>query len=88
MMFVDYTGEVIICSHDWGKRFIAGNLNKDSILEIWTGGSLCSILDTGLVMLTEIFVRVMLAMLRHTYWCRPLPEVEKYYKRVVIEGVK
>ena len=35
--FIDYTGEVLICSHDWGKKFIAGNINDKSILEIWKG---------------------------------------------------
>lgn len=37
MMFVDYTGEVIICSHDWGKKLIAGNLKRESVVEVWTG---------------------------------------------------
>lgn len=37
MMFVDYTGEVIICSHDWGKKLIAGNLGKASVVDVWTG---------------------------------------------------
>ena len=37
MMFVDYMGEVIICSHDWGKKLIAGNLKKKSVVEVWTG---------------------------------------------------
>lgn len=37
MMFVDYTGDVIICSHDWGKKLIAGNLKKKSVVEVWTG---------------------------------------------------
>lgn len=37
MMFVDYTGEVIICSHDWGKKLIVGNLKEESIIEVWTG---------------------------------------------------
>lgn len=37
MMFVDYTGEVLLCSHDWGKRLVAGNLNSESITAVWTG---------------------------------------------------
>ena len=77
MMFVDYTGEVIICSHDWGKRFIAGNLNKDSILEIWTGKPMQHIryrlgnADRNFCPCNACDVK------EHTYWCRPLPEVEK-----------
>mgnify|MGYP001266672763 CR=1 FL=1 len=34
--FVDYTGEVLICSHDWGKKLVVGNLKKEKFLDIWT----------------------------------------------------
>lgn len=34
--FIDYTGEVLMCSHDWGKKNILGDINKQSLLEIWT----------------------------------------------------
>lgn len=37
MMFVDYTGEIIVCSHDWGKKLIIGNANTDSIIDVWMG---------------------------------------------------
>jgi radical SAM protein with 4Fe4S-binding SPASM domain len=37
MMMVDHNGDVLLCSHDWGKGFVAGNLNRDSILEVWSG---------------------------------------------------
>ena len=33
---MDYSGEVLICSHDWGKKNILGNLNKNTLIEIWT----------------------------------------------------
>ena len=33
--FMDYTGEVLICSHDWGKKLIVGNLNKETFINIW-----------------------------------------------------
>lgn len=33
--FIDYNGDVLMCSHDWGKKNILGNLNKNTILEIW-----------------------------------------------------
>ena len=35
MFFVDYNGDVLMCSHDWSKEKILGNLNKDSFLNIW-----------------------------------------------------
>ena len=34
--FMDYNGDVLMCSHDWGKKNILGNLNKSSFYEIWT----------------------------------------------------
>jgi len=36
MFFVDYNGDVLMCSHDWGKKMILGNLKNDSFLNIWT----------------------------------------------------
>lgn len=88
MMFVDYTGEVIICSHDWGKRFIAGNLNKDSILEIWTGKPMQHIryrlgnADRNFCPCNACDVKGTLIGADH------FQRWKKYYKRVVIEGVK
>lgn len=35
-MLVDYDGAVLLCPHDWGKRLIAGNLNHQSVHEVWT----------------------------------------------------
>ena len=34
--FLDYNGDVLMCPHDWGKKRILGNLNKESFLKIWT----------------------------------------------------
>tara|TARA_Y100000590_G_scaffold470736_1_gene669019 strand:- start:14493 stop:15404 length:912 start_codon:yes stop_codon:yes gene_type:complete len=34
--FMDYNGDVLMCAHDWGKKRILGNLNKNSFKEIWT----------------------------------------------------
>ena len=34
--FVDYNGDVLMCSHDWGKKNILGNLNNKSFYDIWT----------------------------------------------------
>lgn len=33
--FIDYNGEVQMCSHDWAKKYILGNVNKDKIIDIW-----------------------------------------------------
>lgn len=37
---VDWDGSVLLCPHDWGKKIRAGNLNDQSILEIWNGKAL------------------------------------------------
>lgn len=34
-MVVDYDGSVLLCTHDWGKKFIVGNLNHQTIHELW-----------------------------------------------------
>ena len=34
--FLDYNGDVLMCPHDWGKKRILGNLNKQDFLDIWT----------------------------------------------------
>ena len=34
-MLVDYNGDVGFCPHDWGKKFIVGNLEKENIWDIW-----------------------------------------------------
>ncbi len=33
--FMDYTGEVLTCNHDWGKKLIIGNLKDKSFMELW-----------------------------------------------------
>ena len=33
--FLDYQGDVLMCPHDWGKKVILGNLNKNKLLDIW-----------------------------------------------------
>jgi len=42
-MMIDYTGEVILCPHDWGKKLIVGKLSEKSIVELWTGRTLTAI---------------------------------------------
>ena len=34
-MMVDYDGKVMICSNDWQKKLIVGNLSKQSVLAVW-----------------------------------------------------
>tara|TARA_B100000780_G_scaffold276472_1_gene245093 strand:+ start:1853 stop:2752 length:900 start_codon:yes stop_codon:yes gene_type:complete len=34
-LFIDYNGDVLMCSHDWGKKNILGNLNTNTIQDIW-----------------------------------------------------
>ena len=33
--FLDYNGDVLMCSHDWGKKNILGNLKSQKFLDIW-----------------------------------------------------
>ena len=33
--FLDYNGDVLMCSHDWGKKNILGNLKNDTLKNIW-----------------------------------------------------
>lgn len=34
-IFIDYDGAVLLCAHDWQKKLIVGNVNVDSILQMW-----------------------------------------------------
>lgn len=34
-IMVDYNGEVMICSNDWLKKLIIGNLNNHTVYEVW-----------------------------------------------------
>ena len=33
--FIDYNGDVQMCSHDWAKKYVIGNMNNDKIENIW-----------------------------------------------------
>ena len=35
--FLNYTGEVLMCAHDWGMKRVLGDYNKQSFLDIWFG---------------------------------------------------
>lgn len=34
-VLVDYDGSVLLCPHDWGKKLVVGNLNRQSIHDLW-----------------------------------------------------
>ena len=34
-MFVDWNGDVLFCSNDWGREIIIGNLLKQSLYDVW-----------------------------------------------------
>lgn len=36
-MYIYFDGDVSLCCHDWRKRFLLGNINKQSMKEIWKG---------------------------------------------------
>lgn len=33
--FIDYNGDVQMCSHDWGKKYLLGNVKNEKIIDIW-----------------------------------------------------
>jgi radical SAM protein with 4Fe4S-binding SPASM domain len=33
--FIDYNGDVQMCSHDWGKEYVIGNVKNEQIINIW-----------------------------------------------------
>ena len=36
-MFVDWNGDVLFCSNDWGKEHVVGNLLQEDIRNVWLG---------------------------------------------------
>ena len=40
MMMIDHTGEVFLCSHDWIKKLVVGDLSRQTIPEVWNGQKL------------------------------------------------
>ena len=41
-LMVDYTGDVLICPHDWGKKFVIGNIKDSNIIDLWISDKLQS----------------------------------------------
>ncbi|PHM16461.1 MAG: radical SAM protein [Sulfuricurvum sp. PD_MW2] len=40
MVKIDFNGDMDICSHDWQKKFVVGNVNTSSVWELWTSDRL------------------------------------------------
>ena len=36
IMMVDFDGRVLLCAHDWGKRLTCGDLNNQTVTEVWS----------------------------------------------------
>ena len=34
-MFVDWNGDVLFCSNDWGREHVIGNLMQDTLMNVW-----------------------------------------------------
>ena len=39
-MFIDFNGKVLFCSNDWGRVNVIGDLNSETIQDIWMGEKL------------------------------------------------
>ena len=39
---MDYNGDVLVCSHDWGKKMIVGNMLKEKFIDIWSNDKFSS----------------------------------------------
>jgi radical SAM protein with 4Fe4S-binding SPASM domain len=42
-LFVDWNGDVLFCSNDWGKEIIVGNLVKEKLFDVWFGDKMYEI---------------------------------------------
>ena len=43
MIKVDYDGDVTMCSHDWEGKMVLGNINKQTLWEIWQSETLATV---------------------------------------------
>lgn len=43
MIKLDLNGDMLICSHDWQKRFVVGNILKEDVWHLWTKSNLNSL---------------------------------------------
>ena len=44
-MFVDWNGDVLFCSNDWGREIVIGNLIKSSVMDVWMGEEMKKVRD-------------------------------------------
>ena len=42
-MFVDWNGDVLFCSNDWGKERVVGNLIQNNLEEVWFSNAMAKI---------------------------------------------
>jgi len=40
MMMIDHDGSVLLCTHDWGRKLIVGNVREHSLKELWDGATM------------------------------------------------
>ena len=44
-MFVDWNGDVLFCSNDWGREIVVGNLIESSVMDVWMGDKMKEVRD-------------------------------------------
>ena len=44
-MFVDWNGDVLFCSNDWGREIVIGNLIESSVMDVWMGEEMKKVRD-------------------------------------------
>ena len=40
MVMIDHDGLAPLCTHDWGRKLVIGDLNRQSLMELWTSDAL------------------------------------------------
>jgi radical SAM protein with 4Fe4S-binding SPASM domain len=43
MTMIDHDGSVLVCTHDWGRKLIIGNVREHSLQELWDGDAMRSV---------------------------------------------
>ena len=44
-MFVDWNGDVLFCSNDWGREIVVGNLIESSVMDVWMSDEMKKVRD-------------------------------------------
>ena len=58
---MDYNEDVLIYSHDWRKKYIAGNVYKENFLDILTGKRMINVRNLYLMQIV-VFLDTMFVM--------------------------